>query len=230
MTANAFPETWRRGVYEAIMRRRDMRNFLPDPIPPDLLSRLLSAAHHSGSVGFSQPWNFIVVEDLEIRKQIRIHVESERLRAADSFTEERREKYLSMKVEGILEAPINLCVTCDRDRFGPAVVGKNTIPETDLYSTCCAIQNLWLVARAEGIGVGWVSILEPSRLCEILKIPEKIIPVAYLCVGFVEKFPERPVFETAGWLSRLPLNELVFRNYWGGAPSPDLDQALREVT
>jgi 5,6-dimethylbenzimidazole synthase/cob(I)alamin adenosyltransferase len=229
MTNHALPEAWRRGVYEAIARRRDMRSFLPDPIAPDILARILSAAHQAGSVGFSQPWNFLVVENLEVRREIRSHVEIERMRAADGFEAERREKYLSFKLEGIVDAPINLCVTCDQERFGPAVIGRNTIPETALYSTCCAIQNLWLAARAEGVGVGWVSVLEPDVLRKILGIPDRIVPVAYLCVGFVESFPERPMLETAGWLPRLPLQEVTFHDRWGQRPPPDLVRALEMI-
>src|SRR3990172_7672082 len=149
-------------LYEAIEGRRDIRHFRPDPIGPEVLARILLAAHHAGSVGFMQPWNFIVIDDIEMRREIRRHVESERVRAAEAFEGPRREKYLSFKLEGILDAPINLCVTCDRSRSGPAVLGRYTIPETDIYSTCCAIQNLWLAARSEGVGVGWVSILETA--------------------------------------------------------------------
>src|SRR3990172_1284908 len=144
-----FSSEWRRGLYEAILRRRDMRTFRSDPVPPETLARILLAAHRAGSVGFMQPWNFIVVGDVELRRKIRAHVEAERLRAAEEFHGERREKYLGFKLEGILDAPINICVTCDRTRFGPAVLGRNTVPDTDIYSTCCAIQNLWLAARAE---------------------------------------------------------------------------------
>ncbi len=226
MTDHALPEAWRRGLYETITRRRDMRSFLPDPIPDETLARILLAAHQAGSVGLSQPWNFLVVEDRAVRAQVRAHVEAERLRAAEAFDHERREKYLSFKLEGILDAPLNLCVTCDQERFGPAVIGRNTIPETAVYSTCCAIQNLWLAARAEGVGVGWVSIMEPVVLRTILGIPERIVLVAYLCVGFVESFPERPIFESSGWLSRLPLHELVFHDRWDERPRPDLFRAL----
>ncbi|MHB8383434.1 MAG: 5,6-dimethylbenzimidazole synthase, partial [Candidatus Binataceae bacterium] len=225
-SVKVFPSAWRRGVYEAITRRRDIRSFRSDPVPPDTLARILSAAHQAGSVGFSQPWNFIVIDDLELRKKIRAHVEAERLRAAQTFHRERREQYLSFKLEGILDAPLNLCVTCDRKRFGPAVLGRNTMRDTDLYSTCAAIQNLWLAARAEGIGVGWVSLLQPDALREMLGIPSDAEVVGYLCLGFPEEFPKRPMLETAGWLPRLPLTDLVFRNHWNEAPSPELSRFL----
>lgn len=224
---DAFPDAWRRGLYEAIARRRDIRSFRPDPIPDGVLARILSAAHQAGSVGFMQPWNFIVIEDRELRARIRDHVEKERLDAAESFDPERRERYLSLKLEGIIEAPLNLCVTCDRERFGPAVIGRNTIRDTDVYSTCAAIQNLWLAARAEGIGVGWVSILRPDELRRLLAIPERVIPVGYLCLGYVECFPERPMLEATGWLPRTALSELVFSERWGEAPPIGLLDALR---
>jgi len=222
----AFPPQWRQGVYEAIARRRDIRSFLPDPVPPDILARVLWAAHHAGSVGFMQPWNFIVIEDIGIRRSVRAHVEAQRLRAAEAFDDARRGAYLSFKLEGILDAPLNICVTCDRQRFGPTILGRHTIRETDLYSTCAAIQNLWLAARAEGIGVGWVSILEPQELRRLLEIPEHVVPVAYLCVGFVDDFPERPMLETAGWLPRLALSEVVFSDRWATPPATPLSDAL----
>jgi 5,6-dimethylbenzimidazole synthase len=223
----AFPKSWKRGVYEAIARRRDVRTFRADPIPSEVLARILLAARQAASVGFMQPWNFIVIEDRHIRAQIRAHVENERLRAAEAFDGERKDRYLAYKLEGILDAPLNLCVTCDRERFGPTVIGRNTIRDTDIYSTCAAIQNLWLSARAEGIGVGWVSILEPDELKRLLGIPERVVPVGYLCLGYVDSFPERPMLETTGWLPKLPLSELVFFNRWGDAPPAGLSEALR---
>jgi 5,6-dimethylbenzimidazole synthase len=122
--------------------------------------------------------------------------------------------YLSLKLEGILESALNLCVTCDRTRGGPHVLGRNTILETDLYSTCCAIQNLWLASRAEGIGVGWVSIVDPQQLSTIIELPDHVLPVAYLCMGYVKEFPEKPELETAGWRRRVPLSDLVHLDRW----------------
>jgi 5,6-dimethylbenzimidazole synthase len=198
MALNAFPPEWRRGVYRAIALRRDIRRFRPDPVDPKTLARVLAAAHLAGSVGFSQPWNFIVIDDLQVRRLIREHVERERLRAADGFDNERRARYLSLKLEGILDAPVNICVTCDRRRFGPAIIGRNTINDVDIYSTCIAIQNLWLAARAEGLGVGWVSILMPEVIQKLLAIPADIFVVGYLCVGYPIEFTERPLLETVG--------------------------------
>ncbi|MDP6356138.1 MAG: 5,6-dimethylbenzimidazole synthase [Planctomycetota bacterium] len=226
---HTFPDSWREGVYEAIFRRRDIRSFKPDPVPTPILAKLLQAAHHAPSVGFMQPWNFMVIDDLAVREEIQAHVEEERIRAAEHFDEERREKYLTYKLEGILESPLNICVTCDSTRFGPAVIGRNTIRETDCFSACCAVQNLWLAARAEGIGVGWVSILRLERLREILGIPDHVCPVAYLCVGYVHQFAPKPELEAAGWLPRLPLEEIVFGDHWGDKPAQPLVGALAET-
>lgn len=217
--AQEFSEEERQGVYKAIHRRRDIRVFRPDPVPDEALARLLEAAHHAPSVGFMQPWNFLVIRDLETRKRVKAMVERERLAAAERFEEPRRTWYLSFKLEGIMEAPLNLCVTCDPGRdptgSGGPVIGRNTIRETDIYSTCCAVENLWLAARAEGLGVGWVSILKNDELREILSIPERIVPVAYLCIGYPTEFYERPLLEAVGWAPRLPLADLVFFERWG---------------
>lgn len=217
----------RRGLYRAIYSRRDIRaQFRPDPVPEGLLIRLLRAAHHAGSVGFMQPWNFVVVRDQDIRRAIHAAFLQERDRAAGLYEEPQRSQFLSFKLEGILEAPLNLCVTCDQERGGPQVLGRSAVRETDLFSTCCAIQNLWLAARAEGVGVGWVSILQPSELKAILGIPERIIPVAYLCLGFVTRFPDQPELERSGWRARLPLCDLVFAERWGEPPGALLLSAL----
>jgi len=211
-----FPDCERRGVYRAMYERRDVRSqFLSDPIPPEMLAHLLDAAHHAPSVGFMQPWDFIVIEQFEIRQAIKAIFEEENRRAAENYTGERARLYRQLKLEGILESPINLCVTCDRSRGGPHVLGRNTIFETDLFSVCLAIQNLWLAARAEGIGVGWVSILDQNRLAEALELPPEVYPVAYLCLGYVREFLAQPELESAGWRARLPLHELVHANRWG---------------
>ena len=213
--ANDFNEAERAAVYKAIMLRRDIRRqFDATPIPRDVLMRVLSAAHHAGSVGFMQPWDFILIEDRAIRQRVLETFLQERDRAANLYEAPRRELFLSLKLEGILESVLNLCVTCDRTRGGPHVLGRSRILETDLYSTCCAIQNLWLASRAEGIGVGWVSILDPAQLATILGLPVHVVPVAYLCMGYVREFPEGPELERAGWRQRIPLSELVHLNNW----------------
>lgn len=214
--AGEFTEVEKRGLYKAIYERRDVRDrFLPAPIPDDVVHKLLDAAHHAGSVGFMQPWSFIVVRNLEVKAQVKAIFDRANLAAAELFEGERRQMYSRMKLEGICEAPLNVCVTCDPTRNGPHVLGRNTIRETDVYSTCCAIQNLWLAARAEGIGVGWVSILDPAELRALLRIPSHVIAVAYLCLGYVSEFLPRPQLETVGWLPRLPVDELIYDDYWG---------------
>jgi 5,6-dimethylbenzimidazole synthase len=201
-------------VYEAIYTRRDVRHFRADPLDDDVLRRILDAAHHAGSVGFMQPWNFIVIRDPATRRQVKSVFEEENARAAENYTGPRRELYSSLKLEGILESALNVCVTCDRSRGDP-VLGRNTIIDADLYSTCCAVQNLWLAARAEGVGVGWLSIVRPQALKRLLRLPETVVPVAYLCVGYPQDVRERPMLEEVGWRQRLPLDELVFYEYWG---------------
>ena len=218
MDVHEFSTEWKRGFYEAIARRRDMRAFEPDPIPDATLARILQAANQAASVGFSQPWNFLLVRDPARREALHAHVTAERLKGAERFEGERREKYLSLKLEGILEAPLNVCITCDRERFGPAVLGRNTIIDADLYSVVGAVQNFWLAARVEGVGVGWVSILRQEWLAEFLGLPDNVVPVAYLCVGYVKSFPEQPTLQTRGWLPKLPLAELVYEDRWGSKP------------
>jgi 5,6-dimethylbenzimidazole synthase len=201
-------------VYEAIRTRRDVREFRSDPLPDDVLLRILDAAHRAPSVGFMQPWGFVLVRERALRERVRASFESENQRAAERYSGERRTLYESLKLEGILESPLNLCVTCDRTRGG-AVLGRNSIPETDLFSTCLAIQNLWLAARAEEVGVGWVSILDPLELARLLALPEHVVPVAYLCIGYPVRFAEQPLLESVGWRARLPLERVIFSERYG---------------
>jgi 5,6-dimethylbenzimidazole synthase len=210
-----FPAIEKQGLYSAIYKRRDIRaQFLPDPIPEEVLCRILDAAHHAPSVGYMQPWNFLLIKDLETRRRVKQSFEDEKKRAAQRFEEPKRSKYLSFKLEGILESPINICITCDSSRFGPEVIGRSSILETDVYSVCCCIQNLWLAARAEGVGMGWVSILQNEELRSILDIPKDILPVAYLCLGYVRNFPEEPELEKAKWIGRIPLEETIYFEKW----------------
>lgn len=213
---NEFTDALKRGLYEAIFRRRDIREFTAAPIPDEALARVLIAAHHAASVGFSQPWDFIVVRSVEARRRVKTIFEDERAKNAAQFTGARREKFLSLKLEGILEAPVNLIVTCTPERFGPAVLGKTSIRDVEIYSACLAVENLWLTARAEGLGVGWVSILRNDALAEIFKIPDSAIPIAYLCIGYVRGFPDRPVLASAQWAERLPPRSLIHFDTWTG--------------
>ncbi len=205
----------RDGVYKTIYNRRDTRGeFLPDPVSDEVLERILNAAHHAPSVGFMQPWDFIIVRDLDIRQQIKDAFEIAHQEAAEMFDEDRREQYQSFKLEGITEAPLGITLTCDRTRTGDVVIGRTANREMDLYSSVCAVQNLWLAARAENLGIGWVSIIHHQALKQILGIPEHIVPIAYLCVGHVSHFHEKPELEKAGWLPRIPLEQLIHHNHW----------------
>ncbi|RTR01087.1 5,6-dimethylbenzimidazole synthase [Halomonas nitroreducens] len=206
----------RRGLYRAVFNRRDVRGqFRPEPLPDAVLSRILHAAHQAPSVGFMQPWDFILIRLRAVRERIHRDFCTAHGEAAEMFEAARRETYRGLKLEGILEAPLNLCITRDRERSGGPVIGRTPQQEMDLYSTVCAVQNLWLAARVEGGGVGWVSILHREVLSEILALPATVVPVAYLCLGYVSHFPERPELETAGWHSRTPLEELVAFERWG---------------
>src|SRR5690606_16020255 len=227
------PAAWHSGTREAAYRttltRRDTRgDFLPDPVAPERLSRVLLAAHHAPSVGFMQPWDFIVLRDSETRRRVHDLFAKANAEAALMFEGERRETYRGLKLEGILEAPLNICVTCDRSRAGPVVIGRTHIPMMDLFSSVCAVQNLWLAARAEGLGVGWVSILDNRALKSLLRLPEGVIPVAYLCIGHVRGFHRRPELETVGWQRRLPLADCVHLDGWGNVGGdPELADRMR---
>ncbi|HEA26506.1 MAG TPA: 5,6-dimethylbenzimidazole synthase [Ectothiorhodospiraceae bacterium] len=205
----------RDAVYKTIYQRRDTRSeFKPEPVPDDVLRRILDAAHHAPSVGFMQPWDFIIVRDKAVKQRIKEGFEQAHREAALKFEGERREMYKTLKLEGIMEAPVGIAITCDRSRTGPAVIGRTANPEMDLYSSVCAVQNLWLAARAENIGVGWVSILHHAAFKKALGIPRDIMPVAYLCLGYVSHFHEKPELEKAGWLERLPLDSLIHYDQW----------------
>jgi len=215
MPCEPFSEEEKRGVYRAIHERRDVRGqFLPDPIPFAVLGRILNAAHHAPSVGFMQPWDFIVIEDAVTRRAVYENFERANRSAAGVYEGGQRDAYRRMKLAGILDAPVNLCITCDREREWGRGLGRQTDPSTDLYSTVCAVQNLWLAARAEGLGVGWVSILDLEELKALLGIPAGHTPVAYLCVGFVSEFRARPDLEENGWEQRHSLASLLHFDHW----------------
>src|SRR6266576_5731245 len=178
-TTASFTTSEREAVYKVIFSRRDVRRFISTPIPDEVVERVLLAAHYAPSVGFMQPWNFVVIRDSRTKASIKQAFLAARAQEAERFVDERKKLYLSLKLEGIEEAPLNICVTCDSTRHGPAVLGRSLNPQTDIYSTCCAIENLWLAARAEGLGVGWVSILSEERLKKILCIPAHIAVIGY---------------------------------------------------
>jgi len=209
---NRFSEDEIGAVYKAIAARRDVRHFLPDPIDPALLGRVLAAAHQAPSVGFMQPWRFIRITDRDLRRRIHGMVENERDCTARAL-DERGEDFMRLKVEGILECG-EVLVAALMDRREEHIFGRRTLPDMDLASVACAIQNLWLAARAEGIGVGWVSMFEPEELGAALELPAGAKPVAILCVGHVKSFYPKPMLELEGWATPRNLTELVFENRW----------------
>jgi 5,6-dimethylbenzimidazole synthase len=213
--AEGFPEAELRGVYRAIRERRDVRSgFLPEPLSDEVLGRLLEAAHDAPSVGLMQPWRFILIRAIETRRAIyNIFLQSNR-EALETYEGDRAKKYASLKLEGILEAPQNLCIVCNPECERGHRLGRHSMPETALYSAVCAVQNLWIAARAEGVGVGWVSILDKQALQNVLHIPANIVPVAYLCLGYVNCFSAVPDLERAGWEYRIPLVQVLgFERY-----------------
>jgi len=204
-------------------RRGRRRGFLDRPLPDDLLQRLLAAAHSAPSVGLMQPSRFIVVRSLAVRQAVhRIFTEANAAAAA-AYTGAQRDRYSALKLEGILEAPQNLCVVCDTGHGRGHGLGRQTMPETAAYSTVCAVENLWLAARAEGVGVGWVSIVDPARLRSVLHVPAHILPVAYLCLGYVDRFESAPDLERHGWEQRVPLETAVCYDRYTEPATPATD-------
>jgi 5,6-dimethylbenzimidazole synthase len=216
--AEAFCERELEGVYRAIRERRDVRSgFLPEALADDVLLSLLGAAHNAPSVGLMQPWRFIVIRSLRVRGAVRDIFSQAQKVAADSYEGERGELYRGLKLEGILEAPQNLCIACDPASEQGHRLGRQSMPETAIYSAVCAVQNLWLAARAEGIGVGWVSILDPEALKMLLGIPAHMVLVAYLCLGYVDGFEARPQLERLGWEQRVPLADVIRLEHYEGS-------------
>jgi 5,6-dimethylbenzimidazole synthase len=213
VSKHAFSADERRAVYRAIGERRDMRRFVPDAqVPDDVLMRLLGAAHAAPSVGLMQPWRFIRITDPALRRSIHTLVDEERMRTAEALGP-RGDEFLALKVEGILDCA-ELFVVALRDGRQGHVFGRRTLPQMDLASVSCAIQNLWLAARAEGLGLGWVSIFEPQSLAQLLAMPDDAEPVAVLCLGPVPEFPDRPALEVDRWTYGRPLPEFVSENGW----------------
>jgi 5,6-dimethylbenzimidazole synthase len=209
--APSFEEVERDVIYRVIRARRDVRRgFLPTPLPEPLLTRLLKAAHDAPSVGLMQPSRFIIVRSLEVRRRVHTAFLDANQQARAWYQGALRDQYAELKLEGILEAPQNLCILCDAQSERGHGLGRQTMPQTAVYSTVCAVQNLWLAARAEGVGVGWVSILSPEALHSILNIPSHIVPVAYLCLGYVDSFGKEPELERLGWERRTTLESVVF--------------------
>jgi 5,6-dimethylbenzimidazole synthase len=213
----AYPDADKAAIYKVIAERRDMRHFLQTPIAPELLQKLLQAAHHAPSVGLMQPWRFIRISDATLRKAIHALVDEERKQTAQAIGEAentaRMAEFMRLKVEGILDCGELLVATlCDqREKY---IFGRRTLPEMDLASVSCAIQNLWLAARAEGIGMGWVSLFDPQKLARLLGMPADAKPVAILCLGYVNAFYKSPMLVEEGWATEKPLSDMLMENGW----------------
>lgn len=215
--SHSYSDQDKAAIYKVIAERRDMRHFLPTPIAPDILQRLLEAAHHAPSVGLMQPWRFIRVSDTKVRQAIHAQVEEERVNTAKAIGEyentARMAEFMKLKVEGILDCGELLVATlCDHREAH--IFGRRTIPEMDLASVSCAIQNIWLAARAEGIGMGWVSFFDPPKLASLLNMPEGAKPIAILCLGYVNSFYKSPMLVEEGWKTEKPLAEMLMENTW----------------
>lgn len=212
MNPHAYTDAEVSGVYRAIRERRDVRHFKPGPLEPGQLERFLGAAHHGPSVGYMQPWRFVRITDPALRASIHQHVNEERIKTAEALGQ-RADDFMKLKVEGILDCAEVLVVGLidKRDQY---IFGRRTMPEMDLASAACALQNFWLAARAEGIGAGWVSMFDPQQLRDILGMPEGSQPVAVLCVGQVHEFYTAPMLELEKWDQRRPLTEILFENRW----------------
>jgi 5,6-dimethylbenzimidazole synthase len=229
-SARLFTTAERKALYSVMESRRDVRDeFLPRPVADDALNRILSAANMAPSVGLSQPWNFILIQDLQRRSAVHSLFEKANEEAKRKFSDERRSLYKSLKLQGVLKAPLNICVTCDRSRGGEVVLGKTHNPSMDIYSTVCAVQNLWLAARAEGIGVGWLSIFRDEDMRALLNIPDRVEIVAYLSVGYVDKFYCRPELEVKGWSRRRDVSSFIKHETWLGK-APEVKENLSSTS
>lgn len=216
IAATAFTDSERAAVYRAIHERRDMRHFAGGTVSDEVLLRLLRAAHHAPSVGFMQPWRFIRVRERALREGIHTLVEQERVLTAQALGE-REEDFMQLKVQGVLDAAELLVVALPPGREAH-VFGRRTMPEMDLASAACAIQNLWLAARTEGLGMGWVSIYDPQALAQLLEMPAGSYPLAVLCLGPVQAYYAEPMLQQEKWAARAPLQDMLFEERWGHAP------------
>ncbi len=218
----AFTKAERDALHDVIAARRDIRRYRPDAVADDVLTRVLTAAHAAPSVGHSQPWRFLVVQAAETRERAALLADKERLAQAALMTPDAGRRLLDLQLEGIREAPVGLVVCCDRRTAAAGVLGRATFPDTDLWSCACAIQNLWLAARAEGLGVGWVSLFQPADLAALLHLPEGVVTLGWLCLGWPDERPPAPGLERAGWSRRAALDDVVLHERWpdDGAPPP----------
>ncbi|MHA6193574.1 5,6-dimethylbenzimidazole synthase [Pseudomonas wadenswilerensis] len=213
MSEHAYSDAERAAIYRAIGERRDMRHFSGGEVAPELLARLLEAAHQAPSVGLMQPWRFIRITRRDLRQRIQALVEDERLRTAEALGQ-RSDEFMQLKVEGINDCA-EVLVAALMDKREAHIFGRRTLPEMDLASLSCAIQNLWLAARAEGLGLGWVSLFDPQALADLLGMPAGAKPLAILCLGPVREFYPAPMLALEGWTTPRPLADMLFENHWG---------------
>jgi 5,6-dimethylbenzimidazole synthase len=227
VSAQNFSAAETQAVYRAIHERRDMRHFAGGEVAPDRLRRLLDAAHHAPSVGFMQPWRFVRIRDVALRRRLHATVEQERVLTARALGE-REDEFMRLKVEGLLDAAELIAVAL-ADGREHHVFGRRTLPQMDLASAACAIQNLWLAARAEGLGMGWVSLFDPTEVAALLGLPAGAEPIALLCLGPVHDFYEEPMLQKERWAQRAPLSSMVFDDRWG-TPSALFDATQDKET
>jgi nicotinate-nucleotide--dimethylbenzimidazole phosphoribosyltransferase len=222
----AAPDAWafdagsREAFYDVVAARRDIRRFRPDPVPREVIDRVLLAAHQAPSVGHSQPWRFIVVTSPSTREQAARMADEQRLRQARSLAPDSARRLLDLQLEGIREAPYGVVVACDRRTPATGVLGRATFPDADLWSCACAIQNLWLAARAEGLGLGWVTLFDPDELASLLELPDGVVTLGWLCLGWPDERPPAPGLERTGWSKRQPLSEVVLAERWTESAAP----------
>ena len=216
----AFAEDQRQALYDVVAARRDVRRYRPDPVPEEVLTRVLRAGHNAPSVGHSQPWRFLVVRDPALRETAAWMADQERLAQAAQLEPEAARQLLDLQLEGLREAPLGVVVCCDRRTPAAGVLGRATFPDADLWSCACAIQNLWLAARAEGLGLGWVTLFDPQELGRLLHLPEGVVTLGWLCLGWPDERPPAPGLERAGWSRRQPLAEVVLTDRWSETAPP----------
>lgn len=215
-------ESRRDAIYSVIAARRDIRRFRPDPVADDVLRRVLGAGHAAPSVGHCQPWRFIVASDPDTRQRASLMAERERQRQASLLAEDAGHRMMDLQLEGISEAPLGIVACCDRRVPAAGVLGRATFTDTDLWSCACAIENMWLAARAEGLGMGWVTLFPPQGLADLLGLPAGVETLGWLCLGWPDERPPSPGLERAGWSRRAPLDEVIVRERWpdDGPPAP----------
>ena len=216
----AYDEATITALHNVLGARRDIRRYRPDPVPPEILRQVLNAGHQAPSVGHSQPWRFIVISSQATRDRAALLADRERIRQADLLTAERRAMLLDLQLDGIREAPAGIVVACDRRTPAAGVLGRATFADADMWSCACAIENMWLAARAAGLGLGWVTLFQPAELAELLHLPDGVVTLGWLCLGWPDERPPDPGLERRGWSQRVPLDEVVLAERWPSADEP----------